>query len=264
MVSKEQDAPVSAGIGGRARADRRALSGRRALVIGGSGGIGAAISRELASRGADLIVHGRSAEKVQTVVRDIQAMGAGSAEGLVFDIQSPSGLLAAVSGLGTIDVLVVAFGPFVRKSLSAHTAEDWSAMAALNLALPGALTSLLLPSMLERKFGRMLFLGGTRTDTIRGYLSNAAYAAAKTGLDVLAKSIALEGSSSNVAAVTVCPGLVETEYLEGGNLRALKGMAPGGRLIRPEEIAEIAVDLIDCDPCISSGAIVSLDSGFHA
>lgn len=244
------------------------LADKRALVVGGSGGIGAAISLELASRGAHIVVHGRTQEKVEAVVQAIASAG-GSAEGLVFDIQSTSStsstlaFISKVSGLGPIDVLVVAFGPFIRKSLGEHSTEDWLEMTTLNLALPGALASSLLPSMKARAFGRMLFIGGTRTDAIRGYLSNAGYAAAKTGLDVLVKSIALECSAYNVAAVTICPGLVETEYLAPDAIPALKTMAPAGRLIRPGEVARIAVDLLDSDPCIASGAIVSLDSGFH-
>lgn len=253
----EQDAQ------GTEPAGRKLLSGRRAFVAGGSGGIGAAISRELAVRGAHVIVHGRTARKVEAAVDVIRASG-GSAEGMVFDIQSVPGFVSAVSALGPIDVLVVAFGPFVRRSLAAHTADDWSVMAALNLALPGALASALFPFMRERAYGRMLFLGGTRTDTIRGYLSNAAYAAAKTGLNVLTKSVAMEGAAHNIAAITVCPGLVETEYLDAGSLDALKAMAPAGRLIRPDEIARLAVDALASDPCIASGAIVSLDAGFHA
>lgn len=240
---------------------RSALAGRRALVVGGSGGIGAAVARGLASRGASVLVHGRSPASVGAVVATIRSAG-GQAEGLALPLESAAPLLAAIRHAGPFDILAVAFGPFVRKPLAAHSPEDWERMASLNLALPGALVSALFPAMCDRGFGRILLFGGTRTDAIRGYRSNAAYAAAKTGLGVLAKSAAIEGAPRNVAAVAVCPGLVRTEYVDDAAAEALRLMAPGGRLSSPVEVAEIALGLIDRDPCAASGAIVSLDAGF--
>ena len=237
------------------------FSGRRALVVGGSGGIGRAIALGLASRGASLLVHGRSPGKVEGLVRAIVLSG-GKAEGFYRDIEAPGKFIAALEPFGFFDILVVAFGPFVRKPLALHTSADWERMATLNLALPGALASRYFPSMRDRGFGRMLFLGGTRTDAVRGFLSNAAYASAKTGLDVLTKSIALEGASRNVAAVTLCPGLVETEYLDEKTMAELRRIAPGGRLSEAADLASTALDLLDRDPCLASGAVVSLDAGF--
>ena len=247
--------------GNAADGGHSALAGRRALVVGGSGGIGAAVARGLAARGASVLVHGRNPSSVAAVVTAIRR-GGGQAEGLALPLDSAGPLLAAVSQAGPFDILVAAFGPFVRKPLADHSPEDWERMASLNLALPGALVSALFPAMRDRGFGRILLFGGTRTDAIRGYRSNAAYAAAKTGLGVLAKSAAIEGAPHNVAAVAVCPGLVRTEYIDDAAAEALRRMAPGGRLSSPAEVAEIALGLIDGDPCIASGAIVSLDAGF--
>ena len=161
------------------RAKARALRGRRALVVGGSGGIGAAISVALASRGASLLIHGRTSRKVAELVGAIRLSG-GDAEGLVLDFESPEPLIAALEACGHFDVLVLAFGPFVRKSFADHTVSDWEKVALLDLALPGMLASRYFRAMCDRGFGRILFFGGTRTDTIRGFTSNAAYAAAKT------------------------------------------------------------------------------------
>jgi len=237
------------------------LRGRRALVVGGSGGIGRAVSLDLAARGASLFIHGRTSSKVGDLVAAIRRDG-GEAEGLALDLDSPEPLLAVLNAAGAFDILIVAFGPFVRKPFAAYSPSDWEKMVLLNLALPGALASRLFPAMRDRGFGRILFFGGTRTDTIRGFTSNAAYAAAKTGLGVLAKSIAIEGAAHNVAAVTVCPGIVRTEYIGSAEASTLALIAPGGQLSDPADVAAIALDLIDRDPCIASGAVVSLDSGF--
>lgn len=264
MEPREQAAaggPKGGTAGAAAVGGHSALAGRRALVVGGSGGIGAAVALGLAARGASVFVHGRSSASVGAVVASIRWSG-GQAEGLALPLDSAGPLLAAIGHAGPFDILVVAFGPFVRKPLADHSPEDWERMASLNLALPGALVSALFPAMRDRGFGRILLFGGTRTDAIRGYCSNAAYAAAKTGLGVLAKSVAIEGASRNVAAVAVCPGLVRTEYIDDAAAEALRRMAPGGRLSSPEEVAGIALGLIDRDPCIASGAVVSLDAGF--
>jgi NAD(P)-dependent dehydrogenase (short-subunit alcohol dehydrogenase family) len=246
-----------------AEAHRRTsiFAGRRALVVGGSGGIGRAVAFDLASRGASLLIHGKSGRKVDAAVRAIAAAG-GQALGLACAIARPGTFLEELERYGSFDIIVVAFGPFLRKSLAACGAAEWEDMALLNLALPGALASRYFPAMSGRGFGRFLFFGGTRTDAIRGFSSNAAYAAAKTGLGVLAKSIAIEGAPHNVAAVTVCPGLVRTEYIGLEEEASLLRMAPGGRLSSPAAVAAAALDLIASDPCLASGAIVALDAGF--
>jgi len=266
---------------GRRRKDRPSpLAGRRALVVGGSGGIGAALAAALAARGADLLIHGgRSKERLAAAVARAEEAGRGalgdeasgrapagasarpSVESLLLPLERPSDLVDRLPGLGRVDILAVAFGPFVRKALHETGAADWERLALLDLALPGALASALIPAMAARGYGRILFFGGTRTDAIRAYSSNAAYAAAKTGLAVLAKSIAAEYSQAGIGAFVLCPGFVDTEYLGEGQRAELRSKAPGGRLIEAEEIAEFAASLVAAEPCIASGAVVALDGG---
>jgi NAD(P)-dependent dehydrogenase (short-subunit alcohol dehydrogenase family) len=247
-----------------AQGEALSLRGRRALVVGGTGGIGRALSLELGARGASLVVHGgRSRERLESCLAELRAAGA-EAGGFLLDLEeagAPERLVATLPTLGPIDMLVHAFGPFVRKSLAETSLEDWRRTALLDLALPGALASALLPSMAERGWGRILLLGGTRTDSIRGYSSNAAYASAKTGLAVLAKSLAAEGAGRGLGCVLVCPGFVDTEYLDEAERAALRRRAPGGRLLAPAEIAAAAVGLLAAEPCVANGAILSLDGG---
>ncbi len=248
-----------------AQGDRNSLAGRRALVVGGSGGIGGAVSLELGARGAHVIVHGGSSRaRLDSTLENLEGLGV-RGEGFLLRLDDPhaslSRLLDALPGLGDVDILVVAYGPFVRKSLAETSAADWERLALLDLALPGALCSALLPAMAARHWGRILLFGGTRTDGIRNYSSNAAYAAAKTGLSVLVKSLAAEGAAHGIGSVLVCPGLVDTEYLGESGRLAFRSLAPGGRLIQPAEIAVTAVSLIAADPCIASGAVLSLDGG---
>lgn len=247
---------------------RPSLTGRKALVVGGTGGIGAEISRGLYARGADLLIHGRSAEKARAAAealgREFPRSG-GSARAMGFELSpgSVEEFAAAALAAGPIDVLVVAFGPFLQAPLEAIRPGDWVRMACLDLALPGALVSAFLPGMLAAGYGRILLFGGTRTDQIRGFSSNAAYAAAKTGLGSLAKSAARSGAGRGVQCVLVCPGLVETEYLSEAEKSRLAAKAPGGKLLPAREMAERALGLVLDDSGAFNGAIVAMDGGLE-
>ncbi len=238
-------------------------SPRRALVIGGTGGIGRATAVAMARRGHSLVVHGGySSERLSSTLRELAETGTG-AEGFLTRMESPRDLDAELDRRGHFDIVVVAFGPFHRSSLVSTNASDWERIASLDLALPGSLVSRYLPEMLRRRWGRVLLFGGTGTDSIRAYTSNAAYAAAKTGLAVLAKSLALEGASAGVACILVCPGLVDTEYLCEDERRSLAARTPSGFLVEAAALADSAVGLLLAEPCIASGAILSLDAGIR-
>ncbi|HEY9054428.1 MAG TPA: SDR family oxidoreductase [Rectinemataceae bacterium] len=236
--------------------------GKRALVVGGSGGIGAALSEDLARRGSSLLIHGRDRIKVESLSLSLAGRFGAETGFLAADIASPSAFAKLLEPYGHFDIVAVSFGPFLRKSLADTDPEDWERMALLDLALPGALAGLYFEGMLEREFGRFLFLGGTRTDAIRAYRTTAAYSAAKTGLGVLAKSLAAEGSGKNVAALVACPGFVDTEYLGEASRREAASRAPGGHLLDPAALARSILDLLDTEPCAASGAVINLDAGF--
>lgn len=255
------DEPMSGPNGARPGASASTFAGRFAIVVGGSGGIGRAVSAELAERGAKLLVHGLRAST--------KAIDIPGGPHFAFDhkFENAHGFLSALDArLREInlepDIVVCAFGPFLERALGETTTEEWERLALSNLALPGALSSHFLPGMMRRNYGRFLFFGGTRTDTIRGFRQTAAYAAAKTGLGVLVKSIAMEGATHNVAAALVCPGPTETEYQAAATKARHASLTENGTLARAEMVARASIDLIDADPCIASGAIVALDSGF--
>jgi 3-oxoacyl-[acyl-carrier protein] reductase len=245
----------------RPSAAKSAVEGRFALVIGGSGGIGRAVAHELSRRGASLLIHGRHASQKK------DDFGDSPHEFFDCEFINPRDFIDALdahlaSSGDEPDIIACAFGPFLEKPLAQTTIEEWEWLAHANLVLPGALVSRYFAGMKRKSFGRFLFFGGTRTDTIRGFKKTAAYAAAKTGLGVLGKSIAMEGSAQNVAAVVVCPGPTETEYQDEETKARHASFTQNGTLADARQIAEIAVNLIDQDPCLASGSIVSLDCGF--
>ena len=245
----------------RAKQQHKSLAGRRALVIGGSGGIGAAVSVQLGGAGAVVVCHGgHSRQRVTTTVRVIESTG-GTASGVVRPLSSAADVAGLLGDVAPIDILVVAFGPVHYGPITATSAEAWSRMTRLNLELPGLATALALPSMIERRYGRIVYLGGPGSDAIRGYIRIGAYAAAKIGLGVLAKSVAAQAAAHNVAANVIAPGYVATEYLSERERETDRKRSPIGRLILPEVLARFMLPLItQIDPDVN-GAVVAFDQG---
>ncbi|MDR0707635.1 MAG: SDR family oxidoreductase, partial [Treponema sp.] len=157
------------------------------------------------------------------------------------------------------DILVYAYGPFKRAALNETNAADWQFLTQQNLALPGATVSRVLPSMLERKWGRILLFGGTNTDAIRGFATTAAYSAAKTGLGVLAKSVAKAAGGAGVTCNVICPGLTDTEYANEAVRAYNRDKSPSGKSLSSKMVALTAMYVL-ANRSIN-GAIIPVDEG---
>ncbi|MCL2092796.1 MAG: SDR family oxidoreductase [Treponema sp.] len=242
---------------------------RKALVIGGTGGIGREVALGLAALGADLVVHGGSSkEKLEEVITSARDLGT-TADGFLRQIKSSADaefMFRGYSGTYTLgrhrghpDILVCAFGPFVRRSLGRMDGQTWRDMTDLNLNFPGICISACLPHMKEKNWGRILLFGGTNTDTIRGFKTTAAYSAAKTALGVLVKSAALEGGPMGVTCNLLCPGLTDTENTPAKLAAYNRRKSPPGGVLTAPEVAQAALDILS-NP-IYNGAIISADRG---
>jgi NAD(P)-dependent dehydrogenase (short-subunit alcohol dehydrogenase family) len=218
------------------------------------------VASALAATGASLTIHGRDPSRLAGKAGTLRSAGAkvDTIQADLSDGQPPEELLSAARNS---DLVVVAYGPFVHKPLARTTADDWRLVSLACLALPGIIATEAAAAMAARGFGRILLFGGTRTDTIRGFLGNAAYASAKTGLGVLVKSLAAEYGNTGVSAALVCPGLVETEYLDAETKARLVKLAPHGRLIATEAIAGFALSLLFGGMDLANGAILTADEG---
>lgn len=243
------------------------LSGLRCLVVGGSGGLGLALSLELARGGATLTLHGRNAARLGAAAASVRlaAPDADPPKLLVCPVEPhgellPGPLLAAARDC---EALALCFGPFLYATIGDTRPTDWALMAATNLAFPAALAGECAIAMAGRGFGRILLFGGTRTDAVRAYKRNAAYAAAKTGLAVAAKSIAVEFAPRGVSCALLCPGYVDTEH-SGAEFKAMmERLSPRGRLIAAARVAEFAARLLGGDIDLANGAVINLDEGLY-
>jgi len=222
------------------------FGGKKAVVIGGSGGIGGAVSAALIASGASVVSVGRH-----------ETPGAKS---LVLDLDYSANSAIVMDSIRDADVLCVVRGPFLQKPLDETGPDEWASVVYANLTFPGMLVSAVLPQMKAKKWGRILLFGGTRTDSVRGFKTNAAYAAAKTGLCSLVKSVTIGYARDGITCNAVCPGFVDTEYLSSDLKEALAGKNPDGKLILTQEIADSALFLMKNS--VYNGVVLSVDKGW--
>jgi 3-oxoacyl-[acyl-carrier protein] reductase len=252
MTATQVDEPQSVGARGAK------LRGRVAFVTGGTRGIGATISKSLASQGATVAAgYGRNTEQAQKFLAELStaADGAevsvhqgdvGSAEDCRRTIQE------VIDRHGRLDILINNAGITIDKTVAKMTDEDWNKVIAVNLSGAFFLAQAALNHMLERGSGRIVMVSSVIGEV--GAIGQANYAASKSGLFGLTKTLAREacfqlaraGKLSDdgigVTVNTVTPGYVATEMLETVPekvLERIKGTIPMGRLARPEEIARV-------------------------
>jgi NAD(P)-dependent dehydrogenase (short-subunit alcohol dehydrogenase family) len=241
--------------------EQKPFAGKKALVVGGSGGIGLAAARLLAGKGAALTLSGGSSEeRLAAALGEIRGRG-GRAEGFLLDCRGDGAAERLLERAGEPDLLICAWGPFRRAALDRMKAADWEELCRDNLAFPGALVSLALPAMIRKGWGRILLFGGTNTDTIRGFTSTAAYSAAKTALGVLVKSAALAAGPAGVTCNLICPGLTDTEYLDEAARAYNRERSPGGGAMEPAEIARAALAVLEAPQV--NGAVIPVDRGLR-
>ncbi len=240
------------------------------MVVGGSGGIGSAVSRMLVKNGASVVIHGsRRSEKFSRLGDELNLLASSGPAGqkiecVTQEINPVDFMKFENSLLGrhikSADILCICYGPFLQVPCHEMTSSRWNDVALMDFAFPGLCATLSLSNMLEKKWGRMLFFGGTRTYQINGFKTNAAYGAAKTALSSFVKSLSLSYSSVGITANLICPGFTETEYQPDSLLESLKMKMPSGKLVQPDSIAEKAFMLLS-SPDVN-GVLLPVDYGW--
>ena len=224
------------------------LDGKKALVVGGTSSVGLAVAKALLRCGALVTVTGRTWNPGEDE-KDISFCRADFEESLALGKGCSEWFSDSVlpEKARNADVLAVCYGPFVYKKLHQTGASDWERLALCDYALPGMLVSLVLPGMMERKFGRILLFGGTRTDSVKNYSNNAAYAGAKTGISVIIKSVSAEYGKYGITCNGLMPGFTRN--------------APAGTsCISPEVLAEHALYLFGHPEL--NGVLMNVDRGW--
>jgi 3-oxoacyl-[acyl-carrier protein] reductase len=236
---------------------------KKALVTGGSGGIGAAICRRLAADGCHVYVHAnRGIEAAQNLVAEIHA-GGGSAEALVFDVTDAVAVSAALQPLvedTPIQILVNNAGIHDDAVFPGMRPEQWHRVIDVSLNGFFNVTQPLMMPMIRSRWGRVINISSI--SGIAGNRGQTNYAAAKGALNAATKSLSQEVASRGITVNAVAPGIIETAMIGGSfDPETIKQMVPMKRAGKPEEVADLVGFLASEQAAYISGQIISINGG---
>lgn len=234
---------------------------KRALVTGGSGGIGSAICRKLAAHGCDVLVHAnRRIEYAEEVAARIRAAG-GHARAIAFDITDAGATQIALEKeleSGAIQIVVNNAGIHADAVFPAMSHEKWDSVIDVSLNGFFNVTQPLSMPMIRARWGRIINI--TSVAGIVGNRGQTNYAAAKGALHAATKSLALELASRGITVNAVAPGIIDTGMIEGVfDAETIRKLVPMQRAGKPEEVAELVGFLASDAAAYISGQVISIN-----
>ncbi|WP_295100486.1 3-hydroxybutyrate dehydrogenase [uncultured Microbacterium sp.] len=264
MTERSIERPGSAGL---------SLSGRRALVTGGASGIGLAVVRALAARGAHVVVADKDHAQCEAAAADV------GGSSWVVDLLEPAAVTddRLADALAGVDILVNNAGIQHISPIQDFDPEDFRRIVTLMLEVPFLLIRAALPEMYANGFGRIVNVSSVHG--LRASPYKSAYVAAKHGLEGLSKATALEGGEHGVTSNCVNPGYVRTALVEKqlSDQARVHGIPEAEvlakimltesaikRLIEPDEVASLVAWLASDEASMVTGASYAMDGGWSA
>lgn len=250
------------------------LTGKTAVVTGSTQGIGLAIARRLAEAGADVVINGRNEERVSQAVESLSVL---PVRGVAADVTTAEGAQALMDAAGAVDVLVNNLGIFGSTPALAIDDDEWRRFFEVNVLSAARLTRLVLPGMTERGWGRVVNIASDSAIVIPEEMIH--YGASKSALLAVSRGFAKAASGTGVTVNAVIAGPTHTE---GGEdfvyemvdrsldwdaaqrefMRTARPQSLIGRLIEPEEIANMVVYLASPLASATTGGALRVDGGY--
>jgi NAD(P)-dependent dehydrogenase (short-subunit alcohol dehydrogenase family) len=246
------------------------LTGRAAIVLGGTSGIGRALVDGLMEAGADVVASSRRQAEVDATALAIESQGKGTLR-IATDVTDRASLEAlreaAVEAFGKIDILINCAGRTQRRPTLEVDDAEWQGILDTNLSGTFRACQVFGAHMLERGYGRIVNIASLASFV--GLYEVAAYAASKAGVAALTKALAVEWGSRGVLVNAIAPGVFRTslnqELLDGTERgHEFKLRTPLARFGRVEELAGAAVFLASEAASFVNGEVLVVDGGFLA
>ncbi|WP_020167557.1 MULTISPECIES: 3-oxoacyl-ACP reductase FabG [Methylotenera] len=236
---------------------------KRALVTGGSGGIGAAISRRLAADGYYVYIHSnQNIAAAQQLVAEISVTG-GSAEALQFDVTDSAAVAAVLNPLvenEPIQILVNNAGIHDDAVFPGMRPDQWHRVIDVSVNGFFNVTQPLMMPMIRSRWGRIVNVSSVAA--ITGNRGQTNYSAAKGALNAATKSLSLEIASRGITVNAVAPGIIETSMSEGAfDAKAIANIVPMKRAGTPTEVADLVSFLVSDQATYITGQIISINGG---
>lgn len=247
------------------------MENKTALITGGATGLGRRTALQLAAEGINLIINYRSskieAEQLAAELSDRFNTKNICLQGDITSYEDCKNIvMQAMKEFAAIDIVVHNAGPYIseRKKMADYQVDEWNYLINGNLNAVFYLSNLLIPSMRERKWGRIITVGFDRVESAPGWIYRSAFAAAKSGLASLTKTLALEEAENGITANMVCPGDITGDWKEKAMSEAMNSIdssVPVGRPGTGEDVSRVISFLANEDSSFITGSIIPITGG---